>query len=637
MKRIIFITLVVMLANSVLLAKDGPTKQDYDWWRKARFGIFIHWGPSSVLAQGGGSWQREDNFRDGKASSNSSTPGELPDEMKKPGWKSKYYGITCKVPQKIYDNLYQIHNPKEFNADEWAKTFHDAGANYIVFTTKHHDGFCNFDSSVTDYKITNTPFKRDICKELTDACRKYDIKVIWYYSKPDWYDPRYNPKNPKPYEDYMVKQIEELCTKYGEIKGFWWDGGNTVKVDGKRITDVIFKNQPGAIYNSRGGMSLPGVTFATPEQKLGEFNRGWPWESCVTMQGEGWFWNGGRNIMSANDCIKLLVNSAVGDGNLLLDFGPTEKGTIPDKIKDNYLAMGRWLKKYGESIYGTRGGPYKPGTWGGATCKGNNVYLHITEVWPSGKIVLPALPAKVISISALTGGKPKIRVSGKQWVITLEPKKHGNPDTIIKLKLDKDAVAMTPIDSEEVDFISLNAVASASSYRKGWNGYPGSVTMLDIESNIPAAKYFGEDSSAVKGKPEPNHKYKPTKDMLEKYPWIKMPRDHIWRFWMADPSEKQPWLELDFGKYKTFNKVTILEKFDRIKQFRLMYEHKGKWVKFYSGGALGSLSLALPKAIVARKVRIKILDWSSDDKGGGPGLREFDFWYDHNGATVHNK
>ncbi len=605
----------------------GPDMRSYDWWRKARFGIFIHWGPSSVLALGAGSWQRKGEKTKDGASIPYTTPGTLPPEIRD-GSYFKYYGAYLgSAPGKIYDNLYQVLNPRKFNAEEWVQLFKAAGAKYIVFTTKHHDGFCMFNTKYTNYNIMNTPYAKDILKQLTDACHKAGIKVIFYYSKPDWYDPRYNPKNPKPYEDYMVHQIEELASNYGDVRGFWWDGGNKVKVDGARIAKAIFSHLPHAVYNGRGGMTLPGIKFGTPEQKLGSFSRHSPWESCATMTGEEWFWNGGINVKSTKRCLKLLVSAAVGDGNLLLDFGPTQKGTIPPQVRDVYLGMGRWLAKYGESIYATRGGPYKPGTWGGATCAGNNVYLHIIQEWPKGELHLPALPAKIVKASALTGGSAIVETHDSQLIVKLPRKYHNEYDTVIKLTLDRPAFAIHPLPSENVEFVSLNASASASSQDANWRGWAGSVTLRDFEVNMPKASYFGEN---VKEKPHRKHGFKPTKEQLKKYPWVKTPRDHIWRFWRAKANDKQPWLELDFGKPKTFNKISIMEKFDRIRAYVIQYEREGKWITLHRGLRLGRMALALPKPVTARKVRIKIIFWASDVENEGPGIRQFDVWLDKN-------
>ena len=616
-----------MLLSAYAAEESYPDMHSYDWWRAARFGIFIHWGPESLLALGGGGWQREGRPKGDEASRLLATPGKLPKEIADNSYLKYFNAYISQIPADIYDNIYQLFNPYRFDADEWVQVFKDAGAKYIVFTTKHHDGFCMFNTKYTDYNIMHTPYAKDILKQLTDACHKAGIKVIFYYSKPDWSSPLYDPKNPKPYEDYMVNQIEELCRNYGEVKGFWWDGRNAVKVDGNRVAKTILSNQPGAIYNNRGGMNMPGQTFSTPEQRLGEYNRGWPWESCATTLGEEWFWNGQHDVKSVRRCLKLLVSAAIGDGNLLLNFGPAPDGTIPPQVKSLYLDMGRWLKKYGESIYGTRGGPYKPGTWGGATCKGKCVYLHILQEWPKGEMHLPELPAKIVKASVLTGGEVTVSQDDKGLIVKVPPRFHNEYDTVIKLEIDRNAFEIEPMPSENVDFISMNATAAASSELSEWCGWAGSVTLQDFEAKMKKSEYFGEDSTE---KPKRDKNFKPTEEQLKKYPWISRDRQHIWRFWRAKTSDKMPWLEIDFGKPKKFNKITILEKLDRIRYYKLQYQTGGKWKTFYSDTKLSRLALALPKPITAQKVRIKIIFWASDNCEQGPGIRSFDFWFDKN-------
>jgi len=630
MNRIIhgFILLAVLslpLLPALAGGKQHPTNEDYDWWREARFGVFIHWGSSSVLALPGGGWSRQGNPHGDQAGRNVLTPGKLPKAILDGSYLQYFGARRGQVPMDIYDNLTQIFNPKEFDAKEWVKVFKEAGAKYVVFTTKHQDGYCMWRTDTTDYSIKSSPYKGDIVKELADACHEAGLKIIFYYSKPDWGNPQYDPKNPKLYQDFMIRQLTELCTRYGEVKGFWWDGGNVVKLDGNAIYDAVQKYIPDAIFNGRGCFGPRGVLFGTPEQKLGSFNRKYPWESCVTMQGEGWFWNGSVNIKSLSTCLKLLVNAAIGDGNLLLDFGPTALGTIPSRVRQNYLDMGRWLKKYGESIYGTRGGPYKPGTWGGATCAGNNVYLHITQEWPKGELHLPALPAKVLKATALTGGEVKVERVGKELVVRLDERYHARPDTIIKLELDKDAFGIEPMPSENLELVSVNATAKASSEEANWRGWAGSVTFRDFEVKMVKTKFYGEDAES---KPEINHSFKPTPEQVKKYPWIKLDRDHIWRYWISKASDQQPWIELDFGEPKTFNKVTLQEKFDRTKCFELQYFKDGNWVTFHKGLELGTFAVVLPKPVTAQKVRLRIICYASDNPSEGAGLRKFDVWLD---------
>ena len=209
----------------------GPAPENYDWWREARFGIFIHWGPSSLLDLGAGSWDRDENDKKlGKNETLEDAPEAIED-----GSYLEYKALAKgRVPQKVYDNLYHIFNPTGFDAEEWAEVFEQTGTKYVTLVTKHHDGFCMFDSKYTDYDIMNTPFARDIAGELYEACSKRGIRVMWYYSLADWYDPRYDVNDPKPYEDYLCNQISELCSNYGDdILGIWWDGGE-IKIDAKQ-------------------------------------------------------------------------------------------------------------------------------------------------------------------------------------------------------------------------------------------------------------------------------------------------------------------------------------------------------------------------------------------------------------------
>jgi alpha-L-fucosidase len=594
----------------------GATEADYQWWREARFGVFIHWNMSSLLDLGGGSWYRHGN--DQNLGSNVTTPGVIPAAITD-GSMEQYRGQKG-VPQEIYDNLYQIFNPEHFDAAEWVQVFKDAGAGYVVLTTKHHDGFCMFDSAHTDYDIMNTPFGRDIAKELADACHEAGLEVIWYYSKADWYDPRYDVAKPQPYIDYMNAQVEELCTNYGDIKGFWWDGGK-LDVPGQETTDIIYRHQPGAIYNGRGPKGMPGLSFGTPEQKLGTFNMERPWETCAIMQGEGWFWNGGLNVKSAHTCLRLLIDSSIGDGNLLLDIGGRPDGKLHQPFVDNFTAIGEWTKAYGESIFGCRGGPYMPGSWGGSTRNGNHVYLHVTQQWPGGVLELPPLPATVVTASALGGGGVDIEQSADGLRIRLDASHHLPTDTIIKLELDREALSLAPIATDLALPVSIGATASASSQMgTSHRGGPGSVTLIAEEVGAETGKHFGEEGGSSTGA----HKFKPSKAQLAERPWLKLHRGHVWRFWMAKATDAQPWLELDLGAATTISRMSLVEKFGRIRSHQLQVLVADEWRTVHSGGELGIESIKLAEPVTTQRVRLLITDWASDVANEGPAIHAFD-------------
>jgi len=326
--------------------------EDVQWFRDAKFAVFVHWNPS-CLKKAEISWGRK-----------GPRPGiDMPAK----------HG----VPEEEYNNLYKKFNPKDFNADKWIKMVKDAGAKYFIFTTKHHDGFCMFDAKNTDYKITNTPFGRDVCKELADACHKYGIKLFWYYSQPDWYNKDYLSKDHQKYRKYMYEQLRQLLTDYGKVDGLWFDCLNTrwKHWNTPEMVKMIRTLQPGILINSRWGWGMPGVKnngdFDNPEQKLGVFKIERPWESCMTM-GQGWSWRGPSKLISADSCIRMLVQCVGSGGNLALDCGPRPDGKIDPPVIDNYMAIGKWLKTNAESIYDTLGGPYKPGVFGVSTRKSKN-------------------------------------------------------------------------------------------------------------------------------------------------------------------------------------------------------------------------------------------------------------------------
>jgi len=254
---------------------------------------------------------------------------------------------------------------------------------YLVFTTKHHDGFCMFDTKLTDYKITNSPFGRDVVKELADACHEANFRLGFYYSPPDWHHPDYRTANHPRYIEYLHGQLRELCSNYGRLDILWFDGlgGKATDWDAERLFKMIRTLQPHIIINNRCG--LPG-DFDTPEQRIGRFQTNRPWESCITI-GRQWAWKPNDRLKSLKQCIDILVRCVGGDGNLLLNVGPMPTGEIEPRQVARLKEIGAWLARYGESIYGTRGGPFPPAAPPTRTTKSTST----SSAGPTGRLPFP--------------------------------------------------------------------------------------------------------------------------------------------------------------------------------------------------------------------------------------------------------
>ncbi len=381
---------------------------DLRWWLRARFGMFIHWGPVSLLGKEIG-WSR----------------GTGPSNVK--GYKK------VNVPVRVYDRLYQRFNPVKFDARRWVALAQAAGMKYMVFTTKHHDGFCMFDSKLTDYKITNSPIGRDLTAELAAACHEAGLPIGFYYSQPDWRHPDCYTDRHHRYLKYFHGQIAELCNNYGKVDIFWFDlGGTPLDWDSHNLFKMIRRLQPKALINNRCG--LPG-DFDTPEQRIGAAQTHRPWESCITI-GTQWAFKPRERIKPLSQCIRTLVTCAGGDGNLLFNVGPLPDGSIHPSQASRLREMGGWLSRYGHSIYATRGGPFGGNRWRTGTIKGKSLFLHIFDPGRS-PFVLPCLAQKVISSSMLTGGSVRVRQMAGGTEIAI-PRRFWDPlDTIVEIEFDR--------------------------------------------------------------------------------------------------------------------------------------------------------------------------------------------------------
>lgn len=400
------------------------TQKEMQWWRDAKFGMFIHWGPASI---GGGdiSWCRKGSERIG----------------------DHQFVVEPQIPAAIYDNFYKEFNPTLYNAKEWVAIAKAAGMKYMVLTSKHHDGFCLFDTRLTDHRSTapDCPCQRDIVGELADACHEAGMKFGLYYSARDWYHLDYLTENHHRYLAFYHSQLLELLCNYGKLDMLWFDhiGGEHSQWDPDLVYRMARTLQPGIIINNRLHISvMKGAVpeyigdFDTPEQELGAYKTERAWESCLCLVGGVWSYKPGGEMMTFEQCIHSLLHCVGGDGNLLLNNGPMPDGRIEPRQADRLKEIGDWLLEFGGSIYGTRGGPFRPGEWGASTRKDSKVYLHIMK-WEDGKVSLPSLPAKVVSASLMTGGDLSVTQTDNGIEIAVPAEDRKPYDTIVVLELDR--------------------------------------------------------------------------------------------------------------------------------------------------------------------------------------------------------
>lgn len=356
------------------------SEKDMQWFRDAKFGMFIHWGLYSLL--GKGEWVLFNEWLD----------------MKK------------------YAALSQDFSAEAFDAEKWARTAKKAGMKYMVLTTRHHDGFCLFNSKASGYNSVNSAAKRDFVKEYAEACRKEGLKVGFYYSPMDWRYPGYffpelYWESAQEMKKQCWEQLEELMTNYGKIDLLWFDGewlahggigfgengwmrdpdwgkSRYLRVnyfwESEKLINRIRALQPGIMINNRGGWE---GDFHVRERQIGGIRTDKPWDSndCLARS---WGYIPGMPILSLEQLIRNLVSIIVRDGNYLLNVGPAGDGSFDPEHVQRLKQLGAWLEKYGESVYGTRGGPVQPGVWGGCVYRENTVYVHITE-WGKDRIEIP--------------------------------------------------------------------------------------------------------------------------------------------------------------------------------------------------------------------------------------------------------
>ena len=513
-------------------------------WQSLRFGMFIHWGPVSL------------------------TGHEI-------GWSR-----GSETPTEVYDNLYKQFNPTNFNADEWVSIAKAAGMKYIVLTTKHHDGFCLWDTKLTDYNIMHTPFHRDVVRELAAACKKRGIEFGAYYSVTDWYDQNWPVTSPAgkvkreksdldAYEKYLQGQISELITNYGPLITIWNDVSAMYGKRGAATIQLVRQLQPDILIKNRTG---DGGDYDTPEQKIGKFQLNRPWESCMTVsKHNAWAWGGANDgVKPVSACLEMLILGAGGDGNILLNVGPRPDGVI-DPAQANLLKeVGDWLAKNGESIYGTRGGPWKPTKSIASTRKDNTIYLHVMKS-ENGQVELPALPTQIKSATLLNGGKVEFSQNNGKLSITIPPSALEPMDTIVKIEVDRPAMEIPVLTT------ASEIKATASNVFQGQNEEYGPQQAFDHNANTR---------------------------------------------WATDPGTRQAWIAADMGKMETIESVHIQEAAEytgRVTKFEFQYRDGQAWKTIFSGDKIGGYFQKNFAPVTAQVFRLNILDANE-----GPTLAEIE-------------
>ncbi|HET8828902.1 MAG TPA: alpha-L-fucosidase [Pelobium sp.] len=419
-----------VLGEEELLLQEA----DMQWFRDAKFGMFIHWGLYSILGQG------------------------------------EWAMFNKRIDVDEYAKLSEQFTAKKYNADVWADVAESAGMKYMVMVAKHHDGFALWDSkaSANGFNSINSAAKKDFIAEYVTAARKRNLKVGLYYSPLDWrfpgfFFPDMYQKSAEEMKTQTYGQIKELLSNYGQIDLLWYDGGEDnwlghggIEFGGSspswhvrpkdkpykgsfsweplKLNSMVRELQPKIVINPRSGWK---GDFDTREKEDGGMQTDRPWERCYTISKGGWGWKPNAKVRPLDSLVKKLVKVVCMDGNLLLNVGPNAAGEIEPEQVARLKEMGAWLKINGESIYGTRGGPIAYNeSWGGTTTKDNFIYLHVMKWSKNGQLEIPYKGRKIVKANYLANGKKAQVSQDSEKIIINNPNQISNGiDTVIKLQL----------------------------------------------------------------------------------------------------------------------------------------------------------------------------------------------------------
>jgi len=448
-----FLLIACLFSTQLLFAQETSKDKRMEWWREARFGMFIHWG---VYAQWAGVYHGHQQAHGG----------------------AEWIMNRCKIPVAEYQQRAKEFNPVKYDPDAWVRMAKEAGMKYIIITSKHHDGFALFDTKASKWNVVDaTAYGKDLLKPLAAACRKYGMKLGFYYSQAqDWnnpggavsrklmregwpnpdsakidaytlahnghWDPEQETRSFDQYIDQVaVPEVKDLLTNYGDVAVLWWDTPTHMTDEAALKLQALLKLQPNIITNDRlKRPNFPGDT-KTPEQKIPTQSQldGKDWETCMTMNGSWGYKSWDHKWKSTETLIHNLVDIASKGGNYLLNVGPKEDGTFPQESIDRLKAVGAWMKTNHEAIYATKASPVAPFSWGRCTSKEakNNTTLYFTVFdWPAdGKLFVPGLKNEIISAKLLAGGNVKATSANGGMAIKVPAKAPDVIASVIKIEV----------------------------------------------------------------------------------------------------------------------------------------------------------------------------------------------------------